>query len=62
MNYISRALQVFTNLAQIGKILIWQNLSAEVFFEKALHPSTYGQESMEALLEYVSVTAGLIFY
>merc|ERR1719160_1716998 len=27
-----------------------------VFFEKALHPSTYGQETMEALLEYVTDT------
>jgi hypothetical protein len=27
-----------------------------VFFEKALHSSTYGQESMEALLEYVQDT------
>jgi hypothetical protein len=27
-----------------------------VFFEKALHPATYGQESMEALLEYVQDT------
>merc|ERR1719160_1449296 len=27
-----------------------------VFFDKALHPSTHGQESMEALLEYVTDT------
>jgi len=30
-----------------------------VFFEKALHPTTYGQESMEALLEYVQDTVEL---